>query len=71
MATRPGSARKSWPLKLTRSLGLRLLMPTCCDGDWRSGIVRADADVPAFEECVSDREARMRERAGARGQDQG
>ena len=31
----------------------------------------ADVDVPAFEERGSKREAKTRERAGARGQDQG
>ena len=35
------------------------------------GSSAADVDVPAFGERVSEREARMRERAGARGQDQG
>ena len=28
----------------------------------------ADVGVPAFEECASEREARIRERAGAGGQ---
>ena len=36
-----------------------------CGGDGSSAV-----DVPAFEERASEREARMRERAGARGQDQ-
>ena len=35
------------------------------------GSSTADVGVPAFEECASEREDRMRERAGARGQDQG
>ena len=30
-----------------------------------------DVDVPAFKECVSEQEDRMRESARARGQDQG
>ena len=36
-----------------------------------SGSSAADVDIPAFEECASKKEARMRESAGARGQGQG
>ena len=34
------------------------------------GFSAADVDIPAFEKCANERETRMRERAGARGQDQ-
>ena len=68
------NARKSFPLdeEIDQILGTRAascLPVVVASGG--GGYSAADVDLPAFEEHASEMEARMRERAGARGQDHG
>ena len=68
MCSNFGGFRCSIPLRMATSWDASCLQVVVEGGG--DGSSATDVDVPAFDEYATMREARMRERAGARGYDQ-